>query len=172
MNTKSVSIIIFFLTACIIASAQQEKRDKVIRFNASHAKYGTADGYAFLNLKAGYFFSKNIEAGIEPWMMVSSGFSQLSLGVYGAYNFTLPDARMVPYAGLRLSTAFRSIRVPDYAAGSANKLNKGSANVGFCGGLRFFVTERVCFDAGAAYDFGAINVFQSTIGIGVILGRK
>ena len=172
MRTKSILLITFFLAICTIVRAQQEKGDKIIRFNASYVKFGTADGFAFLNLKGGYFITKNIEAGIEPTVMLSTGFSQLSMGVYGTYNFILPDARMVPYGGIRLSTAARSLKVPDFNTGGSTTLNKTSANFGFYGGLRFFVTERVCLDSGVSYDIGAINVFQTTIGIGVILGRK
>ena len=171
MRTKSSLLITFFLAICTVVCAQQEKRDKVIRFNASYAKYGTADGFAFLSLKAGYFFTQNIEAGVEPTIMLSSSFSQLSMGVYGTYNFILPDAKMVPYAGLRLSTALRSLKVPDINGGSTTQ-NKGSANFGFYGGMRYFITERVSVDSGLSYDIGEINVLQFTIGIGVILGRK
>ena len=171
MHMKSILFITLFLATCTIASAQQEKGDFVVRFNASYVKYGTADGFAFLNLKGGYFFTQNIEAGVEPSIMLSSLFTQLSLGVYGTYNFILPDAKMVPYAGLRLSTALRSLKVTDINGGSTHD-NKGSANFGVYGGLRYFITERVSVDSGLSYDIGQINVLQFQIGLGVIIGRK
>ena len=110
-------------------------------------------------------------AGVEPSIMLSSLFTQLSLGVYGTYNFILPDAKMVPYAGLRLSTALRSLKVTDINGGSTHD-NKGSANFGVYGGLRYFITERVSVDSGLSYDIGQINVLQFQIGLGVIIGRK
>jgi len=172
MNTKSIPLVVILFFALVLeAYAQQEKGDKVFRFNGSYAKYGSADGFAFLNLKAGYFITKNIEAGVEPTIMLGSGFSQLSMGVYSTYNFITPDAKMVPYAGLRLSAALQSLKYPDIN-GVTSRHTNGSGNVGIYGGLRYYVTERVNVDSGISYDVGSINVFMWSIGIGVILGRR
>ena len=171
MNSKFLSLVVLFLILCLTAYAQQEKGDKVFRFNGSYSKYGNADGFAFLNLKAGYFINKNIEAGVEPTIILGGGFSQLSMGVYSTYNFITPDAKMVPYAGLRVSAALQSLKVPDGLGGTTSS-SKGSGNLGLYGGLRYYITERVNLDSGISYDFGSINVFQWSIGIGVILGRR
>ena len=166
MNSKFLLFIVMFFVLGFSTYAQQERGDKVFRFSVSYTKYGTADGFTLVDLKGGYFITKNIEAGAEPQILLGGGITQLGLGLYSTYNFLTPDGKMVPYAGLRISAAFQSLKIGN------TDTSKGSGNVGLYGGLRYYITERINLDSGLSYDVGSINVFQWTMGIGVILGRK
>ena len=172
MNTKSLLLVIGMLVVLVYsATAQQERGDKILRFNGSYTKYGSTSGFAFLSLKGGYFINRNIDAGVESTTLLASGVSQFGIGLYGTYNFSTPDAKMVPYAGLRISSAMQALKLTD-ATGASSTHTKASGNLGLYGGLRYYLTERVNIDSGLSYDIGSINVLQWSIGVGVILGRK
>ena len=158
---KNVLIAAFLLFGGVLF-AQQEKGDLIVRFNGNFSKYGEADGTANINVKGGYFVTKNIEGGAETTLMLGSGFSNVSVGAYGTYNFLTSDAKMVPYAGGRASLSVASV----------GEFSNSFATVGAYGGLRYFMTEKVNIDTGLSYDIGTVNILMWNVGIGVILGKK
>lgn len=119
-----------------------------------------------LALRGGYYFTDNIEAGlnlsISSFSFEGDAMSTVGIGPYGVYNFLTDDGKLLPYVG-------------------ANYLSQKSTDVdavgqlGAFGGVKYFLTEVVNIDTSINYtswlgDIKGSSLFIN-VGVGINFGK-
>lgn len=163
MNKLFVFTLVLIST---ISFSQVEQGDKNLTFGGT---YTGSDGFksGVIYGKFGYYFTQNIEAGIQPTILLgdAGGFG---LGLYGTYNFLLADAKLLPYAGVKL----------DYFSLSGD-FSFNQTDFGGYVGAKYFLSETINIDANFSVspnlanseDFDLGTTVRFTVGVGFILGR-
>lgn len=168
MKTK---ILIVLLAVNISVYAQVEKGDMSLSINGSYSKTGDENSFGLINAKFGRFFTQNIEVGVKPQLQFGKGYSGTGLGAYGTYNFLTSAGKLLPYAGLEISTLSQSYDEGD---------DISQTDLGLYAGTKLFFSEAVFVDFGLnvstnlstsveSYDPGTLIMFN--IGLGFILGK-
>jgi hypothetical protein len=156
------------------AGAQQEQGDLELQFTGSLLTVvGQADvsiTSGIFQSKVGYFVTDRIELGAFPSLLysrtetgewgarVTTSETKFGMGLFAVHSFLAADARTVPYLG----TQFYRIDLAD---------PDESGWLGVNGGVKFYLTRRTAFDAGANYLFGlgerggALVLFQMGLGV-------
>lgn len=173
-NMKPIIIFSLFLLSMGV-SAQQEKGDFQIQAQmnfTSVSTSGTATSLGMIMFNVSRFFTKNIEAGISPQIMIIKNAGSTRLALFSNYSFLTKDAKLVPYAGAQILISAQ--KQPEVGANAQiTYANKTTVGFGLRGGARYFVTERINIDAGPNLSFSnKTTTFVFNIGVGVILGKR
>lgn len=164
---KKLVLFAFALIVSTVAFSQVEKGDITGTANVSFTSLkpeGTdAINMALFNLRAGYFFTNNIEGGLTLSITNAAEVTSTGIGPYAVYNFLTADAKLLPYIGAN----FLNFNTGVEGADAINQLG------GF-GGVKYFLTEAVNVDASLNYttwlgDFSGSS-FTFNLGIGINLG--
>ncbi len=164
---KKLILFVFALTVSTVAFSQVEKGDITGTANVSFSSFkpegGDALKMALFNIRAGYFVTNNIEAGLTLQITNAAETTSTGIGPYAVYNFLTADAKLLPYIGANFLNYNSGIEGVD----AINQLG------GF-GGAKYFITEAVNIDASLNYttwlgDFSGSS-FTFNLGIGLNLG--
>jgi len=161
-------LLIVFVCLSSVAFAQVEKGDfaATANFNYSSQKFDGADAMntTTLNLRAGYFFTQNIEAGASLMIMGTGDITMTGFGPYAVYNFLTANGKMLPYVGANF---YRM----DMGIDAIDPINQ----IGGFGGLKYFLTEAVFVDGNLNYTSWLGDYDGSTLtfnlGIGINFGK-
>jgi len=165
-------LLLFVLMAVGTASfAQVEKGDisgtaNVAFMNNNYKDLDDPINITMFNLRGGYFFTDNIEAGLSVSLSginaVGEKTSTVGIGPYAVYNFLTADGKILPYAG-------------------ANYLSQKSTDqdaigqIGAFGGMKYFLTEVVNIDTSINYTSWLGDIKGSSllfnVGIGINFGK-
>lgn len=164
---KKLVLIVFALIVSTVAFSQVEKGDITgtanVSFSSLKPEVGDAINMALFNVRAGYFFTNNIEAGLTLQITNSAETTSTGIGPYAVYNFLTADAKLLPYVGANFLNYNMGVEGID----PINQLG------GF-GGAKYFITEAVNVDASLNYTtwLGDISgsSFTFNLGIGINLG--
>lgn len=164
-------LLVGLLLISTVAFSQVEKGDFSGTANVafSSIKYKDADeasNMTIINLRGGYYFTDNIEAGlglsVAGMSVDGDPLTTVGIGPYAVYNFLTDDAKLLPYVGAN----FLSQKVTDVDA-----LNQ----LGLFGGVKYFLTEVVNIDSSINYtsfmgDLKGSGLFIN-VGIGINFGK-
>lgn len=151
-----------------IAFSQVEKGDITgtanVSFTSLKPEGGDAINMAQFNVRAGYFFTNNIEGGLTLSITSAAETTSTGIGPYAVYNFLTADAKFLPYLGANFLNY-------NTGAEGADPINQ----LGGFGGVKYFLTEVVNVDASLNYttwlgDFSGSSL-TFNLGIGVNFGR-
>jgi outer membrane protein W len=164
---KKLVLIAFALIVSTVAFSQVEKGDITgtanVSFSSLKPEEGDAINMALFNVRAGYFFTNNIEAGLTLQITNAAETTSTGIGPYAVYNFLTADAKLLPYVGANFLNYNMGVEGVD----PINQLG------GF-GGAKYFITEAVNIDASLNYTtwLGDISgsSFTFNLGIGLNLG--
>lgn len=193
MKRLLLSNLILF-AAIIVTNAQVQQGDSNIGLNTTlSTQTGVDQGSTQFNLNAFYeiYITDNISLGAGPSLTVSGSDGNTNTGVginmFGNYNFLTSNGVILPYAGALLNV---------FVIGSTFDSPNGeftttitNTGIGFKGGMKIFVTERVNIDTNLSYtttigtsvvidgqsfdtaepEGGLLQLFA---GIGIILGKR
>lgn len=164
---KKLVLFVCALVMSTVAFSQVEKGDVTGTVNFSYSslkpKDGDAINMAIFNVRAGYFFTNNIEGGLSLSVTNAAETTSTGIGPYAVYNFLTADAKFLPYLGAN----FLNYNTGQEGADAINQLG------GF-GGVKYFLTEALNIDASLNYtswlgDFkGSSLTFN--LGVGINLG--
>lgn len=164
---KKLALFVFALIVSTVAFSQVEKGDVAgtanVNFSSLKPEGGDAINMAQFNVRAGYFFTNNIEGGITLSVTSVSETTSTGFGPYAVYNFLTADAKFLPYLGANFV---------NYSSGDdADAINQ----LGGFGGVKYFLTEVVNVDASLNYttwlgDFSGSSL-SFNLGIGINFGR-
>jgi hypothetical protein len=163
---KLLFIALLFTSA--VAFSQVEKGDITGTANFSFTSLkpeGTdAINMALFNMRAGYFFTNNIEGGLSLTIMNAAETTSTGIGPYAVYNFLTADAKLLPYLGAN----FLNYNTGQEGADAINQL-------GLFGGAKYFLTEVVNVDANLNYTTWLGDLSGSSLtfnlGLGINFGR-
>lgn len=164
---KKLVLFAFALIVSTVAFSQVEKGDITgtanVSFTSMSPKDGDAINMAFFNLRAGYFFTNNIEAGLTLSITNAAEITSTGIGPYAVYNFLTADAKLLPYIGAN----FLNYNTGVEGADAINQL-------GAFGGAKYFLTEALNVDASLNYTSWLGDMkgssFTFNVGIGINLG--
>jgi len=98
-----------------------------------------ADSFGLVTGRAGYFFAKNQEAGLDATLFAYSRTQDLYLNGFYRYYFAQPGRKLVPFLG---ASAGSNVLHLDYFGRHSGLL------VGGEGGVRLRLSERSSFEVG------------------------
>lgn len=165
---KKLFLFAFALIMSTAAFSQVEKGDITgtanVSFSSLKPEEGDAINMAIFNMRAGYFFTNNIEGGLSLSITNAAETTSTGIGPYAVYNFLTADAKLLPYVGVNFLNYNTGIDGVD----PINQLG------GF-GGAKYFLTEVVNVDASLNYTTWLGDISGSSLtfnlGIGVNFGR-
>lgn len=164
---KKLVLFVFALIASTAAFSQVEKGDVSgtanVSFSSMKAEGTDAINMAQFNVRAGYFFTNNIEGGLNLAITSVAETTSTGFGPYAVYNFLTADAKLLPYLGANFLNYNTGVEGTD----PINQLG------GF-GGAKYFLTEVVNIDASLNYttwlgDFSG-STLTFNLGIGINFG--
>jgi len=168
---KKLALFVFALIVSTVAFSQVEKGDvnatAAVSFTSQKFKdFDDPTNMSNITVRAGYFFTNNIEGGLSLSVSGTSFAGESSTtvgwGPYAVYNFLTADAKMLPYVGAN----FYSMSME-----GIDPINQ----IGAFGGAKYFLTEVVNIDASLNYTSWLGDIKGSTIlfnvGIGINFGR-
>lgn len=164
---KKLVLFVFALIVSTAAFSQVEKGDITGTANVSFTSLkpeGTdAINMALFNVRAGYFFTNNIEGGLTLSITNAAEITSTGIGPYAVYNFLTADAKLLPYIGANFLNYNTGVE-------GADPINQ----LGGFGGAKYFLTEVVNIDASLNYTtwLGDLSgsSFTFNLGIGINLG--
>jgi outer membrane protein W len=197
--------LIFFVISSHVGFTQVQKGDSNIGVNtliSSLVGTESPNVNGLVNLSYQYYVSNNISLGVGPFYSFSSnktegpGFSSedwsdtFGLNVFANYSFLTASAKVMPYLGAQFTYqgtfSGSDMYIGTTYEGSWQDIYNSS--VGGNAGIKFFVTERVNFDANLSYTTILSTtietesttfepdpeggLLQFTIGLGIILGKR
>jgi hypothetical protein len=161
-------LLVGLLLISTIAYSQVEKGDISVTGNVSFQsdKFDGADAQKMsqFSVKAGYFFTNNIEAGASLLLIGTGDITMTGFGPYATYNFLTAGGKFLPYAGANFYNFNMGID-------GADPINQ----IGVVGGFKYFLTEVVNIDTSLNYtswlgDYSGSTI-RLNIGIGINLGK-
>lgn len=164
-------LLVGLLLISTVAFSQVEKGDisATANFAFSSMKYKDADeatNMTLLNLRGGYFFTDNVEAGLNLNVVGMSfdgdPLTTVGIGPYAVYNFLTSDGKILPYIGAN----YLSQKTTDMDA---------VGQIGAFGGMKYFLTEVVNIDTSLNYTsfLGDLkgSMLVLNVGIGINFGK-
>ena len=164
---KKLVLFVCALVMSTVAFSQVEKGDITgtanVSFSSVKPKDGDAINMANFDLRAGYFFTNNIEGGLTLSISNAAEITATGIGPYAVYNFLTADAKLLPYVGAN----FLNFNTGVEGADAINQLG------GF-GGVKYFLTEALNIDASLNYtswlgDFSGSSL-RFNLGLGINFG--
>lgn len=164
---KKLVLFVSALIVSTVAFSQVEKGDVSgtanVSFTNMKAEGTDAITMAQFNLRAGYFFTQNIEGGLTLSITNAADITSTGIGPYAVYNFLTADAKFLPYLGANFLNFNTGVD-------GADAINQ----VGGFGGVKYFLTEVVNVDASLNYttwlgDYSGSSL-TFNLGIGINFG--
>jgi hypothetical protein len=161
-------LLIVFLGLGTVAYAQVEKGDISATANISYQsdkpEGGDAINMTQFNIRGGYFFTNNIEAGASVLVIGTGDITMTGFGPYAVYNFLTSGGKFLPYVG---ANYFRF----DMGLEGLDPIGQ----IGGFGGFKYFLTEAVNVDTSLNYtswmgDYSGSSI-RLNIGIGINFGK-
>lgn len=161
-------LLIAFVCLSTVAFAQVEKGDFNATANISYSSEkpegGDAINVSQFGVRAGYYFTNNIEAGASLQVIGTGDVTMTGFGPYAVYNFLTSGGKFLPYVGANYYRYDMGIDGVDPIA-----------QVGGFGGVKYFLTEAVNVDTSLNYTSWLGDLSGSSlrlnIGIGINFGR-
>jgi hypothetical protein len=162
-------ILLFVLMAVGTASfAQVEKGDfnatANVSFQSDMPDVGDATNMSQIGVRAGYYFTNNIEAGAAVQVIGASDLTMTGFGPYAVYNFLTAGGKFLPYVGANY-----------YRFDFGSELVDPIAQIGGFGGFKYFLTEVVNVDTSLNYTSWLGDAKGATlrlnVGIGINFGK-